>query len=197
VILSTGMADLGEVEAALAALAEAGTPPSRTTLLHCSSQYPTPFADANLRAMQTLTAAFPGRQVGYSDHTLGIEVSVAAVALGATVIEKHLTLDKSLPGPDHACSLDPPEFAAMVSAIRHVEQAMGDGVKRPTAAEHASRAVARKSVVAAKGIAPGEAFSAENLTTKRPGTGISPMRLPDLLGRAAPRRFAPDELIEL
>ena len=197
VILSTGMADLGEVEDALAALAEAGTAPEQIALLHCSSQYPTPWADVNLRAMHTLAAAFPGHPVGYSDHTPGIEVAVAAAALGAVIVEKHLTLDKSLPGPDHACSLDPGEFAAMVAAIRHVELAMGSGAKRPTMAEREGRAIARKSLVAATAIAPGEPFTLGNLTTKRPGTGISPMRLPELLGRPARHRFAPDDLIEL
>lgn len=197
VILSTGMADLGEIEAALGVLAAAGTPVCRITLLHCSSQYPTPVADVNLRAMGTLAVAFPGVAVGYSDHTLGIEVPIAAAALGATVIEKHLTLDKALPGPDQRASLDPAEFAAMVQAIRHVEEALGDGVKRPSVAERESRAIARKSLVAARPIRAGEPFTAENVTTKRPGTGISPMRLPEVLGRLAPRRFAADELIDL
>jgi N,N'-diacetyllegionaminate synthase len=197
VILSTGMADLGEIEDALSVLAEAGTPSSRTTLLHCSSQYPTPMPDVNLRAMRTLAAAFPGCEVGYSDHTLGYEIPLAAVALGATVIEKHLTLDKDLPGPDHRASLDPREFAQMVQAIRNVEAALGDGVKRPTAAERESRAIARKSLVAACQIRQGELFTADNLTCKRPGTGISPMRLPEIIGRPAPQDFAPDSLIDL
>jgi N,N'-diacetyllegionaminate synthase len=197
VILSTGMADLAEVEAAVGVLLAAGTPPERLTLLHCSSQYPTPMADVNLRAMQTLATSFPQVNVGYSDHTLGIEIPVAAVALGATVVEKHLTLDKSLPGPDHSCSLDPAEFTAMVAAIRHIEEALGDGIKRPSAAEAEARAIARKSLVATCAIRQGEAFTVENLTAKRPGTGISPMRLTELLGRPAPRDFAADELIDL
>ncbi|MDX9979318.1 MAG: N-acetylneuraminate synthase [Lentisphaeria bacterium] len=196
VILSTGMADLGEIEDALAVLAAAGTPAEQTTLLHCSSLYPTPMSEVNLRAMRTLATAFPACDVGYSDHTLGWEVPVAAVALGAVMIEKHLTLDKNLPGPDHRASLDPPEFARMVQAIRNLEAALGDGIKRPAPAERESRAIARKSLVAARPIRRGEPFTAENLTCKRPGTGISPMRLPEILGRHASRDFAPDERIE-
>lgn len=196
VILSTGMADLGEIEDALDVLERAGTPPGRVTLLHCSSLYPTPMADVNLRAMLTLAAAFPAAAIGYSDHTLGIEVPIAAVTLGARVIEKHLTLDKTLPGPDHRASSDPAEFAAMTAAIRNVEAALGDGRKRPSAAELQGRTIARKSLVAARAIRCGEPFSLANLTAKRPGTGISPMRLPELLGCPAPRDYAPDEHVE-
>lgn len=196
VILSTGMADLDEVGDALAVLAAAGTPAERTTLLHCSSLYPTPMTAVNLRAMHALATTFPACSVGYSDHTLGWEVPVAAVALGAVMIEKHLTLDKNLPGPDHRASLAPPEFAQMVRAIRNIEAALGDGGKGPAPAERESRAIARKSLVAARAIRRGEPFTNENLTCKRPGTGISPMRLPEILGRPAPKDFAPDTIVE-
>jgi N,N'-diacetyllegionaminate synthase len=196
VILSTGMATLDEIGAALAALEKAGTRLDRITVLHCTTAYPTPMADVNLRAMLTIRDAF-GVAVGYSDHTPGIEVSVAAAALGATVIEKHFTLDRGLPGPDHKASLEPAELKALVTAIRNIEQAMGDGVKRPTRSEEANRPVARKSLVAARAIRAGEAFSESNLAVKRPGTGLSPMRWDEVLGRTAPRDFKADELIEL
>jgi len=196
VILSTGMATLGEIEAALAVLEQAGTSRDRITVLHCNTEYPTPMADVNLRAMLTIRDAF-GVAVGYSDHTSGIEVAVAAVALGATVIEKHFTLDRNLPGPDHKASLEPDELKAMVAAIRNIEQAMGTGIKRPSASEAKNRPIARKSLVAACAIRAGECFSETNLAVKRPGTGLSPMRWDEVLGRKAPRDFAPDELIEL
>ena len=196
VILSTGMATMDEIGAALAALAQAGTPVDRVTVLHCSTEYPTPMADVNLRAMTTIRDTF-GVDVGYSDHTSGIEVSIAAVALGASVIEKHFTLDRRLPGPDHAASLEPAELQAMVAAIRNVEEALGDGIKRPTASELQNRPIVRKSIVAARPIAAGELFSETNVTVKRPGTGCSPMLWDDVLGQAAPRDFAQDELIEL
>jgi len=195
-ILSTGMATLEEIEAALVILEEAGTPRERICVLHCNTEYPTPVDDVNLRAMLTIRDAF-GVQVGYSDHTLGIEVAIAAVALGAVVIEKHLTLDRQMPGPDHRVSLEPSEFAAMVAAIRNVERALGDGVKRPSASESTNRPVVRKSLVAARAIAKGQPFTRENLTVKRPGTGLSPMRMDEVLGCMAPRDFAQDELIEL
>ncbi|MFU8820522.1 MAG: N-acetylneuraminate synthase [Gammaproteobacteria bacterium] len=195
-ILSTGMATLGEIESALEALETAGTPRGRITVLHCNTEYPTPMGDVNLRAMCSIRDAF-GVAVGYSDHTPGIEVAIAAVALGATVIEKHLTLDRSLPGPDHKASLEPDEFAAMVRAIRNIEQAMGDGIKRPSPSEMWNRPIARKSLVAARPIHAGEAFTPDNVTAKRPGTGIPPMRWDDVIGRVAPRDFAADELIEL
>jgi N,N'-diacetyllegionaminate synthase len=195
-ILSTGMATLGEIEAALAVLEQAGTPRERITVLHCNTQYPTPMADVNLRAMLTLRDAF-GVQVGYSDHTLGIEVAVAAVALGATVIEKHFTLDRSMSGPDHQASLEPAELTAMVTAIRNIERALGDGIKRPTPSEANNRPVARKSLVAACAVRRGEPFTEQNVTVKRPGTGLSPMQLDAVLGRKAPRDFAADELLEL
>jgi N,N'-diacetyllegionaminate synthase len=196
VILSTGMATLGEIEAALEVLEQAGTPRERITVLHCNTEYPTPMADVNLRAMLTIRDAF-GVAVGYSDHTSGIEVAIAAVALGATVIEKHFTLDRNLPGPDHKASLEPDELKAMVAAIRNIEQAIGDGIKRPSASEAKNKPVARKSIVAACAIRAGECFSEINLAVKRPGTGLPPMRWDEVLGRKAPRDFAPDELIEL
>lgn len=196
VILSTGMADMAEVAAAIAALEAAGLPRSALTVLHCTTEYPTAMADVNLRAMLTLRDAF-AVNVGYSDHTRGIEVATAAVALGACVIEKHFTLDTSLPGPDHSASLEPDQLAAMVTAIRHIESALGDGVKVPRPVEERNKMVARKSLVAARPICAGEVFSAANLAVKRPGTGVSPMRWDDVVGRAAPRDFKADECIEL
>jgi N,N'-diacetyllegionaminate synthase len=196
VIMSTGMATMEEIGAALAVLEKAGLVRAQITVLHCNTQYPTPMTDVNLRAMLDIRDSF-GVQVGYSDHTLGIEVAVAAVALGAGVIEKHFTLDREMPGPDHKASLEPAELAAMVAAIRNVEQALGDGVKRPSASELPNRAVARKSLVAARAIRKGEPFSAANVAAKRPGTGLSPMKFDDVLGRPAPRDFLADELIEL
>jgi N,N'-diacetyllegionaminate synthase len=196
VILSTGMSQLEEVGAALQALEAVGTPRSKVTVLHCNTEYPTPMEDVNLRAMQTIRDTF-GVAVGYSDHTLGIEVAVAAVALGATVIEKHFTLDRSLPGPDHRASLEPDEFKAMVQAIRNIERALGDGVKRPSPSETRNLPIARKSLVAARTIRAGELFSADNLAAKRPATGISPMHWDEVVGRVARRDFAPDDMIEL
>ena len=195
-ILSTGMATMGEIEAALDVLEKVDLPRTQITVLHCNTEYPTPMEDVNLRAMCRIHEAFDVA-VGYSDHTLGIEVPIAAVALGATVIEKHLTLDRSLPGPDHKASLQPNEFAAMVQAIRNIEQAMGDGIKRPSVSEVKNRSVARKSLVAAKPIPAGDRFTAENVTIKRPGTGINPMRWDEVMGRVATRDFAADELISL
>jgi N,N'-diacetyllegionaminate synthase len=194
-VLSTGMAELEEVAQAIAALEAAGLPRSRLTVLHCTTEYPAPFADVNLRAMQAMRSAF-GVEVGYSDHTPGIEVAIAAVALGASVIEKHFTLDRDLPGPDHRASLPPGELVAMVRAIRNVELALGSGDKRPSGSEVKNMAVARKSIVAARVIRAGEIFSADNLTIKRPGTGVSPMRWDDLIGRPARRDYAVDEMIE-
>lgn len=196
VILSTGMATMDEINSALTALENAGTPRARITVLHCTTEYPTPMCDVNLRAMLAIRDAF-GVEVGYSDHTAGIDVAVAAVALGATVIEKHFTLDRALPGPDHKASLEPAELRAMIASIRNIEQALGDGIKRPSPGECKNMAVARKSLVAARVIRAGERFSASNLAAKRPGTGISPMRWDDVIGRTAPRDFAADELIEL
>lgn len=195
VILSTGMATLGEIEAALEVLEASGTPRDQIVVLHCTTEYPAPFEEVNLRVMPALAQSL-GVKVGYSDHTRGIEVAIAAVALGATIIEKHFTLDRTLPGPDHAASLEPGELAGMVAAIRNVEKALGDTVKRRTASEIGNVAVARKSIVAARPIRQGETYSADNLATKRPGTGISPMRWDEMLGRVAQRDYQADELIE-
>ena len=195
VILSTGMATLGEIDGAITVLELAGTPRTQITVLHCNTDYPTPMNEVNLRAMCSIGQVF-GVRVGYSDHTTGIEVPIAAVALGACVIEKHFTLSRQLPGPDHPASLEPAELKAMVSAIRNIERALGDGVKRPTPGELKNRPIARKSLVARQPIAAGERYSIDNLTAKRPGTGVSPMRWDEVIGRAAPRAFAADELIE-
>ncbi len=196
VILSTGMASLGDIESALAVLEQGGIGRERITVLHCNTEYPTPMADVNLRAMRNIGQAFEVA-IGYSDHTAGIEVAIAAVALGATVIEKHFTLDRSLPGPDHAASLEPDELKAMVAAIRNIELALGDGIKRASPSEARNMPIARKSIVASQPIRAGEAFTAENITAKRPGTGISPMRWDEVVGRKATRDYASDELISL
>jgi len=195
VILSTGMATLAEIKDALTILETSGTPRSTIIVLHCNTEYPTPMVDVNLNAMQTIRDAL-GTQVGYSDHTLGIEVPIAAVALGATVIEKHLTLDRTMPGPDHHASLEPDELKAMVLAIRNIEQAMGDGIKQPSPSEIKNMPVARKSIVAARDITKGEFFTKDNLAVKRPGTGISPMLYDDLMGKKSGRSYRIDELIE-
>lgn len=195
-ILSTGMATLGDIEAAIDALEQAGTPRTRITVLHCTTEYPTPMAEVNLRAMQSIQSAF-GVAVGYSDHTQGIEVAIAAVAMGATVIEKHFTLDRTLPGPDHQASLEPAELKAMVNAIRNIEVALGDGIKRLTPSEARNKPVVRKSIFASQLIKAGERFTPQNITTKRPGTGISPMLWDEVIGQVALRNFAADELIEL
>ena len=194
VLLSTGMSSLDEITDALGVLDDGGCP--EVTILHCNTQYPTPYEDANLTAMIELYEQF-GLPVGLSDHTPGWECDVAAAVLGAQVIEKHFTLDKSLPGPDQKASLDPAEFKAMVDAVRHVEAALGDGHKHLTESEAPNKTVARKSIVAARAIKAGEIFTTENLTTKRPGDGISPMRWYEVLGQAAKRDFAEDEKIEL
>jgi N,N'-diacetyllegionaminate synthase len=196
IILSTGMATLGDIEATIDVLEQAGTSRNCITVLHCTSEYPTPMSEVNLRAMQSIHAAF-GVAVGYSDHTRGIEVAVAAVALGAVVIEKHFTLDRNLPGPDHKASLEPAELKAMVSAIRNIEVALGDGIKRLTPSEIRNKHIVRKSLVASQAIQAGHVFTAQNVTTKRPGTGISPMRWDEVIGQVAPRNFSADQLIEL
>lgn len=196
VILSTGMATLGEIENALLILENTGVSRRHVTVLHCNTEYPTPFPDVNLRAMLTMASAFPGVRVGYSDHTRGIEVPIAAVALGAGILEKHFTLDRNLPGPDHRASLEPDELEQMVSAIRNVECALGDGTKAPSRSERKNKAVVRKSIVAARPIAAGELFSNENLTTKRPGTGVSPLAWDQLVGRKASRFYQVDEMID-
>jgi N,N'-diacetyllegionaminate synthase len=192
IILSTGMADLEEVGQAVDAIRAAGDPP--LAVLHCLSAYPAPVGEVNLRAMDSLASRF-GCPVGFSDHTLGIEIAVAAAARGAAIIEKHLTLDKTLPGPDHRASLDPAEFGAMVRAIRAVESALGDGVKRPMPSEADTRRVARKSLVAARALKAGERIAAGDLASKRPGTGISPAELPRVLGLPLARDIAADEVI--
>lgn len=195
-ILSTGMSDLQDVEAALHALIEAGSAREMITVLHCTTAYPTTMADANLRAMLTIRDELDVA-VGYSDHTIGIEAAIAAVALGATIVEKHITLDREMPGPDHKASIEPVELRALVSAIRNVETALGDGVKRVTPAEAENIAFARKSIVACKPIRAGEVFDANNIAPMRPGTGISPMRWDDVIGQRASRDFEVNELIEL
>ncbi|TKB74924.1 MAG: N-acetylneuraminate synthase [Nitrospira sp.] len=218
-ILSTGMSTLAEVEAALGVLAfgftshatvtpqrgdfekafasESGqqTLRDRVTILHCTTEYPAPINEVNLRAMDNLAAAF-GLPVGYSDHTLGIHVSLAAVARGARVIEKHFTMDRSLRGPDHKASLEPDELRQLVRQIREIEQALGDGIKRPTASEWKNRDAARKSLMAAKAIKAGEMFTEENLTCKRPGTGVSPSSYWLILGQTAPRSYVADEALD-
>jgi N,N'-diacetyllegionaminate synthase len=193
-IMSTGMTDMGEIEAALDILTESGTSLENITVLHCSTEYPTPLEDVNLKAMLTIGRAF-GVAVGYSDHTPGIEVAVAAVALGAVVLEKHFTLGRNLPGPDHKASLEPDEFKGMVAAIRNIEKALGDGFKRPSPSEVKNKSIARKSLVATQPIKTGELFSTDNITAKRPGTGISPMRWDEVLGQAAQKDYEKDDLI--
>lgn len=194
VIMSTGMSNLDEIREAMVLLMAHGA--GEISLLHCNTQYPTPFEDVNLRAMITLRDKF-GCKVGYSDHTPGIEVPVAAVALGAEIIEKHFTLDKNMEGPDHKASLEPDELRAMVRAIRNVEKAMGDGIKRVSSSEKDNMAIARKSIIAKKFIKAGETLTEDNITTKRPGTGINPMRWNEVLGTKAIRSFQEDELIEV
>ena len=196
VIMSTGMATLDEVEAAVRVLESAGTPRGNIWLLHCTTQYPAPLQSVNLRAMDAL-ASLGCAGVGYSDHTEGLEVALAAAARGAVIIEKHFTLSRSLPGPDHKASLEPDELARLVASVRKVEAALGGGVKEVADAERPNIEVARKSIVAARAIAEGELFSEDNITVKRPGNGISPMRWFDVLGSRAPRSFEADELISL
>jgi N,N'-diacetyllegionaminate synthase len=196
ILLSTGMATLGEVEAAVGILESAGTVRDNMVVLHCTTEYPTPMGEVNLRAMQSMGNAL-GVAFGYSDHTMGIEISVAAAALGAQVIEKHFTLNRSLPGPDHKASLEPKELVEMVKAIRNVETALGNGIKRPTPSEIKNRPIVRKSIVAAVPIARGEPFSFHNMAVKRPGTGLSPMRWDEILGKKAQRDYSADEQIDL
>ncbi len=193
IVMSTGMCSITDIEAAIDILQKNGA--GAITLLHCNTQYPTPMEDVNLRVMHTLREHF-GVPVGYSDHTVGIEVPIAAAALQATVIEKHFTLDHTMEGPDHRASLEPDELRAMVAAIRHIEVALGDSAKAVTASESDNRAVARKSIVARREIRRGEIFDETNLTVKRPGNGISPMRWNEILGKTADRDYAEDELID-
>ena len=194
IILSTGMANLGEVEAAIDVLVKSGTKRENISLLHANTQYPTPMEDVNLKAMITLKNAF-GLEVGYSDHTLGIEVDIAAVAMGAKIIEKHFTLDKSLPGPDHKASLEPDELAAMVGAIRNIELALGDGLKCFSKSESENIKIVRKSIVAKCDIKKGEIFSEQNICVKRPGDGINPMRWDEVIGQISQKDYKQDELI--
>jgi len=196
ILLSTGMCSLGEVEEAIKIIESFGTPRKLITLLHCTTEYPAPHDEINLNAITTLSRAF-GVNVGYSDHSLGIEIPIAAVALGATVIEKHLTLNRNFTGPDHRASLEPHEFKAMVTGIRNVELAMGDGIKRPTMSELRNKQVARKFIVASRKILAGEFFTEENLCAKRGPQGLSPMLWDEVVGRVACRDFLPDEPIVL
>ena len=193
IILSTGMSTMDEIRDALTLLKENGA--GKITLLHCTTEYPAPLEDVNLKAMLTLKEEF-GVDVGYSDHTKGIEVSLAAVAMGASVIEKHFTLDKNMEGPDHKASLEPQEFAELVRCVRNIEMAMGDGNKVPKESEIPNKIVARKSIIADRAIKAGEVFTEDNLTTKRPGNGISPMRWAEVIGKKAKRDYEEDELID-
>jgi len=196
VVMSTGMASLSEVGAALDVLEKSGTPREIITVLHCTSEYPANITTVNLRALSTIRESF-NVNVGYSDHTLGIEVAIAAVSLGASLIEKHVTLDRTLEGPDHAASLEPHELKSMISAIRNIESAFGDGVKSPTHHEVINARVVRKSIVTACPIRAGEPFTTKNLTTKRPGSGVSPMLLDKILGTLATRDYQENEMIIL
>ena len=196
VILSTGMCELSDIEAAVKVLLEFGVQNEQITILHCNTEYPTPFRDVNLKAMLEIGEKF-GVQIGYSDHTKGIEVPIAAVALGATVIEKHFTLDKNMEGPDHKASLEPDELKAMVSAIRNIEQALGTGHKTISESERKNIEIARKSIVAACPIKAGELLTEDNLTVKRPGNGISPMRWNEVIGTRAIKDFEEEEVIVL
>jgi len=194
VILSTGMANLEEIKDALDVLIKAGTLKECITVLHATTEYPCPIDEVNLRAMQTIAEVF-GVRVGYSDHTKGIEVPIAAVAMGASVIEKHFTLDKTMEGPDHKASLEPAELIAMVKAIRNIERALGNGVKKPSPSEVKNMGIARKSILTCKTIQKGELFSEENITVKRPGNGMSPMRWDEVIGTIALKTYQEDELL--
>ena len=194
VILSTGMADIGEIEDALDILSEAGTKKENITVLHANTMYPTPMEDVNLKAMVTIGNTFD-IQFGYSDHTLGIEVDIAAVTMGASVIEKHFTLDKTMEGPDHKASLEPDELKAMVKSIRNIEKALGRSIKKPSKSEKPNMAIARKSIVASRSIKKGEILNENNMAIKRPGNGISPMRWDEIIGSIAQKDYLEDELI--
>lgn len=196
IIMSTGMADLGEIEDALDIITEAGTKREDITVLHCNTEYPTPMDDVNLTAMLTIKEAMKV-SIGYSDHTSGIEVPIAAAALGATVIEKHFTLDKDDEGPDSQASIEPDELQAMVRAIRGIEKALGDGIKRPSLSESKNKLMVRKSIVASRYIRKGDIFTEENITVKRPETGISPMKWDEIIGKRAIRDFKEDEMIKV
>ena len=194
VILSSGMSDIGEIEDALDVLIENGTKKNKITVLQCNTEYPTPYEDVNLKGMITIKNAFKVK-IGFSDHTPGIEIPIAAVALGAEVIEKHFTLDKNMEGPDHKASLEPNEFAEMVKSIRNVEKALGSGIKKPSPSETKNIPIARKSIVAIKPIKKGELFTEDNIGIKRPGSGISPMRWYEIIGAVAQKIYSNDELI--
>lgn len=195
VILSTGMTTISEIKDAVSVFTDAGIPKENITILHCNTEYPTPMDDVNLKAMLHIQEVF-GTEVGYSDHTLGIEVPIAAVALGASIVEKHFTLDKTMNGPDHSASLEPDELKAMVSAIRNLEKALsGSGMKEVSPSEQKNIAIARKSIVATKEIHKGELFTEDNIGVKRPGTGISPMKWDEVIGKVSQQDFAEDELI--
>jgi N,N'-diacetyllegionaminate synthase len=196
IILSTGMSTMNEIEDAIAVIEKSGTPRSKITILHCTTEYPAPFNEVNLLAMINIREKF-GLNVGYSDHTAGIEVAIAASALGASVIEKHFTLDRNLPGPDHKASLEPAQLKLMIESIRNIEVSLGSGVKGLSLGEMKNLKIVRKSIVTTKEIKEGELFTNENITAKRPGTGISPMRWDEVLGKKAIRNFMADELIEL
>lgn len=196
IIMSTGMCEEKDIQNAIDVLIKYGIKKEQITLLHCNTQYPTPYQDVNLKAMISIKETFD-LPIGYSDHTLGIEVPIAAVAMGATVIEKHFTLDRNLPGPDHKASLEPVELKAMVSAIRHIEQALGDGIKKVSDSERGNISVARKSIVAACSIKKGELLTENNLTVKRPGTGLSPMLWENVIGTTAIKDYEEEDLIQL
>ena len=191
------MADLGEIEDALDVLTNYGTNKKKIAVLQCNTEYPTPFEDVNLRAMLTIKNAFNIKKIGYSDHTPGFEVSIAAVALGAEVIEKHFTLDKNMEGPDHKASLEPSELKRMIESIRIVEKSLGHGIKKATHSELKNKPIARKSLIAIKEIKKGEKFTEENIGIKRPGYGISPMRYDEVIGKTANNDFEIDDLIVL
>lgn len=194
IVMSTGMANMQEVKEALDILLKNGVPKDEVTILHCNTEYPTPMEDVNLSAMLSIQKEL-GVKIGYSDHTLGFEISIAAVAMGATVIEKHFTLDKEMEGPDHKASLDPEELKAMVRGIRNIEKAIGNGIKEPSKSEQKNIAIARKSIVALTDIKKGTIFTESNITVKRPGTGISPMKWNEFIGSKATKDYFEDDLI--
>lgn len=196
VIMSTGMCEVYEIRDALKILLDNGLTKEQISLLHCNTEYPTPYQDVDLKAMYDLINEF-GLRTGYSDHTVGIEVPIAAVAMGAEIIEKHFTLDHNMPGPDHKASLEPNELKQMVTSIRNIEQALGDGKKHVSNSERKNIVIARKSIIASRDIKKGEVFTEENLTVKRPGNGISPIRWNEIIGKTAKRDFIEDELIEI
>jgi N,N'-diacetyllegionaminate synthase len=196
VILSTGMSNLADIEIAIDVLEKSGTPRNKVTLLHCTSSYPAPLEEVNLRAMEAMSKAFD-IEIGYSDHTQGIEVSIAAVAMGAKIIEKHFTMDRNLPGPDHQMSLEPSELKAMITSIRNIELAFGDGIKRPTSSELKNINFIRKSIVAKQKIKKGEIFTEENIAIKRPGSGVSPIYWDQILGKIALQDYCEDDFIKI